>query len=281
MINSITGNSMDTIYPALLLTLLQDGEQVHIGRVNTLTREIVGMRLILTDVRNNIYVHPVRNLNYRFMLAEWLWIMAGRNDVKTVARFNSQIAKFSDNGEIFAGAYGPRLQPQWEYVIGNLRKDPSSRQAVSTIWDRNPLPSKDIPCTISCQFLIREKKMHGIFNMRSSDAWLGIPYDVFNFSQIINGMAGELVVEPGSLILNLGSSHLYSNNFSEAHEVGTTAHRGGALRSPLLPRTGQGSVDDILDNNPVVHGAPWDTYKRALHSKDRQECYQILKEMSL
>src|SRR5712691_3901798 len=72
-------------------------------------RELLGVSLRVEDLRANILVHPRRNLNYRFMVAEWLWIALGRNDVATVARYNPEIAQFSDDGLTFTGAYGPRL----------------------------------------------------------------------------------------------------------------------------------------------------------------------------
>src|SRR5205814_10655140 len=115
---------------------------------------------ITVPARSNIIVDPNRDLNYRFMIAEWLWIQAGRQDVAFPASYNSQVKQFSDDGVIFNGAYGPRLQPQWKRVISTLRRDPDSRQAVAVIWrpdDANDIAmgvSKDVPCTIAAQFLL-------------------------------------------------------------------------------------------------------------------------------
>lgn len=173
-------------------------------------------RLVLTDVRKSVITWPGRKLNYQFMVAEALWMMLGRDDTEMIGHYCQDIVKFSDDGETFFGAYGPRLLAQLLYVKDKLKADSDSRQAVITLWRPNPHETKDVPCTVAIQFLVRDGKLHGIFTMRSSDAWLGIPYDVFNFSLIINALAGELGVEPGSLMLQLGSCHLYARNYDMA-----------------------------------------------------------------
>ena len=160
-------------------------------------REVLHSQVTVEDLRNNILTHPARDLNYRFMVAEWLWIQSGRCDVAWIERFNRQITKFSDDGKEFRGAYGPRFLDQAQRVIALLRRDPNSRQAVIRIFDRGDLigETKDVPCTLSLQLLLRGGGLHGIMTMRSNDLWLGFPYDFFNFSQLTNSIAGELKVE--------------------------------------------------------------------------------------
>jgi thymidylate synthase len=160
--------------------------------------------------------------------------------------------KFSDDGYILSGAYGPRLHPQWEYIIKSLKESSESRQAVSTIWTPSPLNSKDIPCTISMQWLIRKGLLHCTVNMRSSDVWLGIPYDFFSFSQVTNVLSATVGVPVGSITMNLASSHLYLNNEKAALEAisepGITCIRSPQLKYPL-DRAGMVS---ILDQNAYL-----------------------------
>ena len=94
-----------------------------------------------------------------------------------------------------------------------------------TIWRPNPRDSKDIPCTVSIQWLIRDNTIHCIDNMRSSDIWLGWPYDIFNFT-MLTGYIMLLLRERGidnlklgNIYLNAGSQHLYSNNFEAAEKI--------------------------------------------------------------
>lgn len=167
-----------------------------------------------------------RKLSYSFAAAESLAILAGDDRVETVARFNPNIAKFSDDGVRFSGAYGPRVAAQLKYVVGTLVADRDTRQAVASIWTPNPAPSKDIPCTLALVFSIRGDRLDVHAFMRSSDVWLGLPYDLFNFSVIGLYVAchhnlllppHEAVrVRPGYLYLTAASSHLYEANAEAA-----------------------------------------------------------------
>jgi thymidylate synthase len=178
------------------------------------------------DMRHPVVTNRTRKLSRKFLAGEAYWILTGDNRVSTIAPYNSFISKFSDDGTYFNGAYGPRVVDQMSYVVDSLVKDHDSRQAAMTIWRPNPRPSKDIPCTVAVQFLLREvdgvDRIFCVDTMRSSDCWLGWPYDVFNFTMLSACVAlmysqkTQRRVEPGVLILNAGSQHLYATNFEAA-----------------------------------------------------------------
>lgn len=173
--------------------------------------------------------HPIvslreRNVSYSFLFAEAWWILSGRNDVEFIEQYAPSIGRFSDNEISFTGAYGPKFISQVDYAVHCLIKDPDSRQSIINIWTPNPPLSKDIPCTISLQFLIRQNKIHCVANMRSSDAWIGFIYDIFNFSCISTYIAILLKnqypnIKLGTLLLNCGSQHIYENNFQSVEKV--------------------------------------------------------------
>jgi len=126
-----------------------------------------------------------RQLGYRFMCAEAAWILSGDKPCRAIAPYSKTISQFSDDGVTFLR--GLRAKDQ-----GSARAcdrapspvNPDTRQAVINIWREDPPHTKDMPCTISCQFMIREDLLHCFVTMRSSDVWLGVPYDVFNFSML-------------------------------------------------------------------------------------------------
>lgn len=185
-----------------------------------------------------------RKLGYKFMAAEAAWILSGDNRVKTIAPYSKAISNFSDDGYFYHGAYGPMIRDQLHFVIDALNSDPDTRQAVLTIWRPNPRPSKDIPCTVSIQFLIRDGHLHVIDTMRSSDLWLGWPYDVFNFSMLARYVICHLKQKPelGNLILQAGSMHLYEEQWSAAEDLLGKATEGPAV---ILPWFEDG--DDLID----------------------------------
>lgn len=173
--------------------------------------------MIAVDMNYPVVDVPDRKLSYKFMAAEAYWILSGSDKVDGIAPWNKNISQFSDDGKVFQGAYGPPVALQMDYVVKALLRDPDTRQAVLTIWKPNPAPSKDIPCTVSMVFQIRDGRLHNHVFMRSSDVWLGLPYDIFNFSMVATDVAGRLHllgvdVELGTLYLTAASMHLYDRD---------------------------------------------------------------------
>lgn len=160
---------------------------------------------------------PSRKMSEKFRFAEAAWILSGDNRVSSILPFNKNIGYFSDDGLRYFGAYGPKIVDQLPYVVSKLRDDPDSRQAVINIWRESPGATRDVPCTLSLQFVIRPPGVvHCIATMRSSDAWLGWPYDVFNFSCVAATVAlsmPEKRLRLGNLFLTAGSQHIYKKNY--------------------------------------------------------------------
>lgn len=213
----VTNERATGLYRDVLHEILSYGAPARPRGIETL--EIIGARIELSDARMNIVGSPSRKLNYHFMVAEALWILLGQNDVRTVATFNSKIAEYSDDGVTFAGAYGPKVIEQLSYVVDTLRVDPDSRQAVINIWRERPRAARDIPCTLSLQFLVREEELHLVTTMRSNDAWRGLPYDLFTFTTIQHYVAAALELPVGRYVHNVGSLHLYEADVEAARAV--------------------------------------------------------------
>lgn len=225
-----------------------------------LTKEIP-QRTIEVDMRKPVLRVPDRSLSYKFMVAEAFWILSGDDRVETIAPYNSRIAAFSDDGERFFGAYGPKIVAQLPYIIEKLQADEDSRQAGLTIWRECPPNTKDVPCTVAVFFNIRGGKLNAHVFMRSSDVWLGVPYDVFNFSMLSHLVCGLLnehrlvadAVSPGRLFLTAASSHLYETNWDDAKMcLGSTVL--DQIETPKLlwndPQFLMSELKDLRDSRP-------------------------------
>jgi thymidylate synthase len=283
---TIQGDSINRVWLHLLSKLYYDPEGKPEPR-GLKTHECCGVTVRVNDMRNNILYHPARNLNYKFVVAEWLWIAYGRADVATLARYNSQMARFSDDGLTLGGAYGPRLAPQWQYLVDSISRDYFSRQSVATIWTPVPKNSRDVPCTISLQMIARDGRLNCIVTMRSSDIWLGLPYDCSTFSLLANGLAGVLGLTPGFLQFNLGSSHLYATDFEKAKRVMDNPDEHASIRSPRLPYMPPRhdictplTLEDVLEYPKKFSAAelryPWSMYAEVLNSNSWDEARLIL-----
>ena len=148
------------------------------------TMEVEGAIIKVRNPRTRLINDKLRNVSKSFAIGEWLWHMEGRDDLEMIKYYAPSYYKYSDDGKILNGAYGPRIKKTLVKIVEILKKDKDSRRAVVPIYSEKDagLDSNDIPCTISFQFLIRNNKLDMIVNMRSNDIFLGFPYDIFNFS---------------------------------------------------------------------------------------------------
>lgn len=211
------GSNIAELYRDALSMLMINGTMTKPRGFNC--KEISPCTLRLSNPCNNILNDNVRKINKAFAAAELKWMIEGRNDVEWIARFNSKISQFSDDGKIFFGAYGPKLVGQIEYVVKNLESDPWTRQAVMTFWRENPPKTKDVPCTIALHFIRRPvDTLNLIVYMRSNDIWLGLPYDIHNFTCIQMLVARELNLNVGTYTQVDGSLHAYEPDFDKISE---------------------------------------------------------------
>jgi len=140
--------------------------------------------------------------------------------------FTDHVKKFAEyyDGGTFHGSYGARSHGLLCDIVNTLTADGDSRQAVLTIFDATrdlARVKRDIPCTIACQFLLRNKLLEQRVTMRSNDLWLGTPYDFVQFAVLQASLAQAIGVGVGKYVHAVGSLHLYEHDFNRAREVET------------------------------------------------------------
>lgn len=181
-----------------------------------------------------VYDHPMermlrdvkRDANPFFHIFESIWMLAGRNDVKWVERFNSNIGQFSDNGETLHGAYGFRWREHWEgdqiwWLIDHLKADPTSRRAVIQMFDpevdqpdANEAVPKDIPCNTAIYFEIVEGALNMTVTNRSNDMiWGAYGANAVHMSILQEFVANALGVSVGRYVQFSNNFHIYQKHW--------------------------------------------------------------------
>ena len=181
-----------------------------------LTKELLFQSIELTNPRSRIMFHEKRKYNIAFNCAEFIEMVNGSNSVQNLHFFNKNIAAFSDDGSTFHGAYGPRVAKWLPKIVEKLKSDKDSRQAVLNIYEAHDGlcdVTKDVPCTLSLQYLVRNDKLYAFTSMRSNDLFWGLQYDLFNFTMIQELLANEIGIDVGSYYHVAGSLHVYEEFF--------------------------------------------------------------------
>jgi thymidylate synthase len=175
-------------------------------------------------VRNPGEVHVLRTRrrpNLRIAATEAMHLLGGVSSLQQLDRASGdRFSQFANGGRLL-GAYGPRAHRQLLAVERLLKRDPSSRQAVVSLWTghEHDVESRDVPCTTTLQFFLRDGQLHLRVTMRSNDAWLGVPYDLMMFSCLQRAMACALGAEPGEYTHSVGSMHLYERDLDVAYDL--------------------------------------------------------------
>lgn len=190
------------------------------------TRDLGYTIITLDNVYSALPIGVGRKVNTAIAAIEALQLIAGVARHDLVLKVAPQFEAYTDdletvNGDLikyFHGAYGARVGFQVMCAVDKLKKDPDTRQAVITLWDpyQDNLPGKhDYPCTVMLAFSIRDEKVELDVVMRSNDVWLGLPYDMFQFTQLQLSACYALNREPGQYRHTALSMHAYECNFDD------------------------------------------------------------------
>lgn len=241
----ISENNANEAWVAVLGKILIEG--LAVGD----TIELLNNSLVIPMANCIVDIYQ-RRVNFRFMAGEAAYILSGRNDIDYLTGILPRFAEYADDGTGYQmGAYGPPFVDQLPYILDALKTHSNSRQAVLSIWRPRPYRSKDIPCTLTLQYLVRDHRLHLIVNMRSSDAWVGLVYDMFCFGCMGAIVAKELGVETGNLYMNLGSSHIYSKDLAPAamiyEEYKNLGSTGGMSIKPTWRREMVRTLQRVVD----------------------------------
>lgn len=162
-----------------------------------------------------------RKLSKNIAAAEAVQLIGGFGYTDLLLKAAPQMSEYTDDGQ-FHGSYGARIGYQILHVARKLQADPGTRQAVITLWDPhldNIEHRRDYPCTVMLQFEREGDVLHMNVVMRSNDAWLGLPYDMFQFTQLQLTLANSLDLLPGTYRHTALSLHLYQQDIAAADVV--------------------------------------------------------------
>ena len=188
-----------------------------------IARELICPQLNMELTQNSVWVFSCpthRVVPMRFILAELAHILAGRNDVESIATYNKTMLQYAEDGKVMEGAYGYRLQKQLLRIIERLKLDISTRQACATIFQpRDCLTTRThIPCNIFLQFLYRDQVLHLHVISRSSDSVTGLSIDTIHWqamlAMMVNTLSEVVEIAAAKLIYSITSLHLYQNDLA-------------------------------------------------------------------
>lgn len=214
-------------YRGLLSAVLHGGTPKE-DRTGTGTKAVFG-RMLRHDMELGFPILTGKKIYFKNAVTELLWILQGRTDLNYL---NSHGVKYwnpdYERSGRYDGTLGPVYGKQWRNfggvdqlreLICNIKKDPYSRRHIVSAW--NPFELADMalpPCHYCFQVYINDGKLSLMWQQRSADLFLGLPYDFVMYGLFLELLCEGLKYKPGQLICSLGDCHLYNNHVEQAKE---------------------------------------------------------------
>jgi len=115
------------------------------------------------------------------------------------------------------GYFGP--VDQIKILIQSLKTNPDSRRLMVNAWNVGELHKMTLPpCHYGFQCYVSNNKLSLMWNQRSVDIPLGLPFNIASYGTLLLLLCEETGYEPGELIGNLGDCHIYSNQIEGVRE---------------------------------------------------------------
>ena len=212
-------------YRGLLSGILHGGVPKQ-DRTGTGTKAVFG-RMLRHDMALGFPILTTKKVYFEKAVTELLWILSGFTDLKYlndngVKYWNSDYERSGRTD----GTLGPVYGHQWRNFGGvdqlrdlllEIKKTPYSRRLMVNAW--NPIDIPDMvlpPCHYGFQVYINDGKMSLMWQQRSADVFLGLPYDIVMYGLLLEMLCHETPYKPGQLIASLGDCHLYNNHLDQA-----------------------------------------------------------------
>jgi thymidylate synthase len=184
-----------------------------------------------------------KKLHLRSIINELIWFLRGDTNTRWlkengVSIWDEWATPEGDLGPIYGAQWtawptrdGGRIN-QIDYVIDCLRNNPDSRRILFHGWNVEYLPDERMspqenvragrmalpPCHLLYQFYVANGLLSSQLFIRSSDSFLGLPFNTASLAVLTMMLAQQCDLEPGEIIICTGDSHIYSNHLAQVRE---------------------------------------------------------------
>ena len=235
-------------YLDLLQDVLDNGVE-KADRTGTGTRSVFA-RQYRHDLADGFPLLTTKRLHFKSIANELIWFVNGDSNTRWLKENGGSIW---DEWATEEGDLGPIYGAQWtawptrdggiinqiDYVVNCLKNNPDSRRILFHGWNVEYLPDESIspqenvkagrmalpPCHLLYQFYVANGRLSAQLMIRSSDTFLGLPYNTASLALLVHMLAQQCDLKPGEIVISTGDTHIYSNHMAQVREQLSRAPR--------------------------------------------------------
>ena len=205
-------------------------------RTGTGTRSVFGRQLRF-DLRKGFPLLTTKKVHFKSVVNELIWFLNGDTNTQWLKENGVSIW---DEWATEAGELGPLYGAQWRrwptkdgrnidqlaYVLDCLKSRPESRRILFHGWNVEYLPDETLspqenvlagrmalpPCHLLYQFYVANGELSAQLYIRSSDVFLGLPFNIASVACLVHMLAQQADLGVGEVVITLGDAHIYSNH---------------------------------------------------------------------
>lgn len=195
--------------------------------------------LIEFDIKKSFPLLTSKKVFFRGIVEELLWFLRGSTNSKDLENKGINIWKGNSTREFLdknglsyvEGELGPIYGWQWrnfngdyinnkkdgidqlKYLLEELMKDDNSRRAILTSWNPKQLKEQALPpCHILYNFYKDKNGLSCMMNMRSSDLFLGLPFNIGSTALLTIIIAYILNLDINKINISITDAHIYEEH---------------------------------------------------------------------
>jgi thymidylate synthase len=246
-------------YLKLMAEILRNGKTKPTRGIHPV-KAIFGYQMHF-DLRHGFPMLTTKKMPFKTMLRELLWFVSGSSNIKYLQ--DNKIHywdDFADKDLNLGPVYGVQWRhwkdpkggeiDQLQWAIDEIRNNPNSKAILVSAWNPADLEEMRLPpCHTMFQFDVTKGKLRMQLYQRSSDVFLGLPFNIAQYTLLLTMVAHITGLEARELVVSIGSAHLYTNQLEPAKEQIQRA----PMPFPKLKIAGDvKSIDDFKEEHFVL-----------------------------
>ncbi len=108
---------------------------------------------------------------------------------------------------------------QLKKLVDTLKSNPNDRRMIVCAWNPAMMDQMGLPpCHYAFQVTVIHGKLNLLWNQRSVDTMLGLPFNIASYALLLHLLAKEAGLQEGKLVGFLADTHIYVNHIEGARE---------------------------------------------------------------